>query len=194
MPKRVQITRKNLLLDDFFKVEEAQVSYEQVDGSMSPPVRRLKLDRGDSVAALLHHEERDAVVLVHQFKYPTYDKGPGWITEVVAGMIDEGETPDSAIRREILEETGYRADTLQFISSFYVSPGGSSERIFLYYAEISGAGPSETAGGRPEEHEDIHVLELPLDEAFRQLDAGEIIDAKTVIALMWLRDLVTAQS
>lgn len=188
MPKRVIVeTPKKRILDDFFKVEEVYLSFEKFDGSMSPVVRRLNFERGDSVAAVLHHGEKDAVFLVNQFKYPAYAKGPGWITEVVAGMIDAGENPEDAARREILEETGYRVEKLEHISNFYVSPGGSSERIFLYCAEVSGDGPAEKGGGLALENEDIELIELSTSEAFRQLDRGEIHDAKTIIGLMWLR-------
>jgi nudix-type nucleoside diphosphatase (YffH/AdpP family) len=187
MPQRVKVERRRLILDDFFKVEEVYLSYEKFDGSMSPIVRRLNFERGDSVAAVLHHKERNSVLLVNQFKYPSYGKGPGWITEVVAGMIDPGESPEDAVRREILEETGYRTEKLVHISTFYVSPGGSSERIFLYYTEISGTGPSEKGGGLAEENEDVKLVEIPVDALFRQVERGEIADAKTILGLIWLR-------
>jgi nudix-type nucleoside diphosphatase (YffH/AdpP family) len=188
MPKRVIVEReKKRILNDFFKVDEVYLSFEKFDGSMSPVMRRLNFERGDSVAAVLHHKGKGAVFLVNQFKYPAYEKGPGWITEVVAGMIDPGENPEHAMRREIMEETGYRVDELTHISNFYVSPGGSSERIFLYCAEVSGTGPVEKGGGLASENEDIQLIELSTSEAFRQLDRGEIEDAKTIIGLMWLR-------
>lgn len=72
MPQRVKVERRRLILDDFFKVEEVYLSYEKFDGSMSPLVRRLNFERGDSVAAILHHKERNSVLLVNQFKYPSY--------------------------------------------------------------------------------------------------------------------------
>jgi ADP-ribose pyrophosphatase len=185
MPSRVDIKEKRRILNDFFGVDEAHLSFERFDGTMSPVVRRLNFERGDSVAALLHHTERGTALLVNQFKYPSYEKGPGWITEVVAGMIDKGETPEEAIRREIQEETGYRADSVEHISTFYVSPGGSSERIILYYATVSGVGRRSKSGGLASENEDIKLIELPLADAFDQLRRGEIADAKTIIALMW---------
>jgi nudix-type nucleoside diphosphatase (YffH/AdpP family) len=187
-PERVIVEgEKKLILDDFFKVEEVHLCFEKFDGSMSPVVRRLNFERGDAVAAVLHQKQRDLVVLVNQFRYPAYEKGPGWLTEIVAGMIDKGESPEDAIRREILEETGHVVDTLLHIAEFYVSPGGSSERIFLYYAEISGLDRAEKGGGLASENEDIQLVELSTGEAFARLDRGEIQDAKTIIALMWLR-------
>jgi len=186
MPSRVDIKENRRVMDDFFKVEEVHLSFEKFDGTMSPVVRRLNFERGDSVAALLHHTERNTVLLVNQFKYPSYEKGPGWITEVVAGMIDKGETPEEAIHREIQEETGYGASRVDHISTFYVSPGGSSERVILYYAAVSGAGSSDKPGGLATEDEDIKLVEIPFADAFSQLRRGEIADAKTIIALMWL--------
>ena len=194
MPSRVEVKEKRRVLNDFFKVDEAHISFEKFDGTMSPVVRRLKFERGDSVAALLHHTGRDTAILVNQFKYPSYEKGPGWITEVVAGMIDQGETPEAAIHREIREETGYEADRIEHISTFYVSPGGSSERIVLYYVAVSGTGPSDMYGGLASENEDIKLIEIPVTDAFGQLRQGEIADAKTIIALMWLQAKYCAKS
>ncbi|MCA9422373.1 MAG: NUDIX domain-containing protein, partial [Nitrospira sp.] len=130
---KVLIEKKNWILDDFFKVKEVHLRYERFDGQMSPLVRRLTFERGDSVAVLLFNPKRQHLLLVNQFKYPTYEKGPGWITETVAGMIEKNESPESAACREVEEETGYKVLKLEHISTFYVSPGGSSERIILYY-------------------------------------------------------------
>src|SRR5436190_20874308 len=106
MPKVEVISRKRLL-DDFFKVDEVHLRFEQFDGTMSPVVRRLNFERGDAVAALLVNSERRSVYLVEQFMYPTLEKAGGWLDTVVAGMIDAGETPEQAVRREIVEEAGF---------------------------------------------------------------------------------------
>ena len=126
-------------------------------------------------------------MLVNQFKYPTYQKGPGWITETMAGMIDDGEDPETAARREILEETGYSPRRLEHISTFYLSPGGTSERIVLYYAEVDDRKTS-MGGGLAEEGEDIVNVELSVEDALAQVSSGEIADAKTIIAILWLKD------
>src|SRR5680860_674863 len=113
---KVQIKKKNRILDDFFKVEEVHLRYERFDGHMSPVVRRLNFERGDSVAVLLFNPKSQHILLVNQFKYPAYEKGPGWITETVAGMIDKKESPESAVRREVEEETGCKVGKLEHIS------------------------------------------------------------------------------
>jgi nudix-type nucleoside diphosphatase (YffH/AdpP family) len=186
--RKVVIRDRRLLLDDVFKVEEARVSFEKFDGTMSPPVRRLNLERSDAVAVVLFNKTQRRVILVRQFRFATLAKGEGWTAEIVAGLIDEGEAPEETMRREILEEAGYEIEKLEPIACFYSSPGLTSERIFLYYAETVGSGPAAAGGGVAHEHEDIEVLELPPQEAFRLVESGEISDAKTIIGLMWLKE------
>jgi nudix-type nucleoside diphosphatase (YffH/AdpP family) len=187
-PRRVQIEQERTLLDSFFRVEEAVLRYERYDGRMSKPVRRVKLERGDSVALVLRHLDSGQILLVEQFKYPTYGRGDGWIVETVAGMVDEGESAEEAARREVREEIGYDLCNLQPIATFYVSPGGTSECVTLFYGEVSESTRVGAGGGLAAEGEDIQLCTLEPERAWRALDAGEIIDAKTMIGLMWLRN------
>jgi hypothetical protein len=101
--KRIVIYGKRRVFDGFFKIDEVELSYERFDGKMSPPVKRLCFERGDSVTAILFNPECRKLLFVKQFKYPTYEKGPGWIVETVAGILEPGETPEAALRRETLE-------------------------------------------------------------------------------------------
>jgi len=186
--RKVQIEKKKRILDDFFKVDEVYLRYEQFDGQMSQLVRRLNFERGDSVAILLFNPKSQHLLLANQFKYPAYEKGPGWITETVAGMIDENESPEDAARREVEEETGYTITTFEHISTFYVSAGGSSERIILYYAEVDECNKIGAGGGDAREHEDIMTVELSLPEALNQIQSGELVDAKTILGILWLQN------
>jgi nudix-type nucleoside diphosphatase (YffH/AdpP family) len=190
MDLKVDIKKRALLLDDFFRVEEVHLSYRKFDGTMSPAVRRIDLVRGDAVAAILFNRARQRVILVNQFRYATLSRGTGWLTEAVAGLVDEGETPEEAARREILEETGYETERMERVFRFYPTPGITSERVILFYAETRGDSPVGAGGGLAEEHEDIRIIEVPPDEAFRQVEDGEIADAKTIIGLMWLKQRV----
>jgi len=183
--RKVDVRSRWRLLDDFFKVDDAELSFERFDGSMTPPVRRLVFERGDSVAAVVFDRDAERLLLTEQFRFPTFEKGPGWLIEIIAGMIDRGEQPEVSIRREIEEELGYRANHIEHIATFYVSPGGSSERIWLYYAEVGEAGHVSAGGGLPGEHEDIRVVSIPPEEARTTLKDGKIADAKTIVGLQW---------
>jgi ADP-ribose pyrophosphatase len=187
--KKVSIKNKRYILDDFFKIEEAYLRFEQFNGKMSPLVRRLSLERGDSVAVLILNQNTEKLILVSQFRYPTYQNKHGWTTEAIAGMVDPGEKPEETVRRELEEETGLKIDRLEHISTFYPSPGGSSERIYLYYSEVSGekANYKET-GGLLAHGEDVKAVEVTLEDALAKIKSGEIVDAKTIISIYWLEN------
>jgi len=185
--KRIEIQHKRLAFDDGFKIEEAEVRFERYDGQMSDPVRRLVFERGDATAAILFNHDTQKVLLIEQFRYATYEKGPGWIQEIVAGMIKLDEEPEEAIRREIEEEIGYRVQQLTPIATFYVSPGGTSERIFLYYAEVGDSDRVSDGGGLVSENEDIRLVEYSKSDLVQAVLSGQIQDAKTLIAAQWLQ-------
>jgi ADP-ribose pyrophosphatase len=184
--KKIEIQNKHLVFDDKFKIQEAEVRVQRYDGQMSNPVRRLVFERGDAAAALLFNCDSQKVILVEQFRYPTYERGPGWIQEVVAGVIKPDENPEESIRREVEEEVGYQVEQLTPIATFYVSPGGTSERIFLYYAEVGDKDHVSNGGGLAAENEDIRLVEYSRSEIVEALTTGQMQDAKTIIALQWL--------
>jgi ADP-ribose pyrophosphatase len=187
--KKVSIEQQRYLLNDFFKVEEAYLRFEQFNGEMSRQIRRLSLERGDSVTILVYNTTTEKIILINQFRYPTYQHGDGWITEAMAGMADHEEGPEETARRETQEETGLNINASEHIATFYPSPGGSSERIFLYYSEVSGEQAKYTkTGGLLHEGEDIIVVELSLGEALAKVRSGEIMDAKTIIGVYWLEN------
>ena len=187
--KKVFIEEKKYVLDDFFKVEEAHLRFEQFNGEMSPLIRRFTFERGDSAAVLVFNLDTQKIIFTNQFRYPTYDNGHGWITEIIAGMVDPGESPEESARRELQEESGLNISAIEHICTFYTSPGGSSEQIFLYYAEVSGefARYSKT-GGLLNHGEDIISFEFSLDEALDKIKTGEIRDAKTIAGIYWLEN------
>ena len=187
--KKVEIESRRLLLDDLFKVEEVFLRFEKFDGTMSETIRRITLERGNSVAMVVYNLDTQKLLLLNQFRYPTHHSGPGWMTEIIAWMIDPGETPEEAVRREAREETGLNVKKLEHIASFYPSPGGCSEQIFLYYVEISGESARyKRIGGLASESENILTLELSLEEALAKIRSGEICDAKTIMGIFWLEN------
>jgi len=185
--KKIEIQHKRIVFDDKFQIQEAQVRAQRYDGQMSEPVRRLVFERGDAAAALLFNYDSQKVLLIEQFRYPTYEKGPGWIQEIVAGVIKPDEEPEEAIRREVEEEVGYRVQQLTPIATFYVSPGGTSERIFLFYAEVGDGDCVSAGGGLADENEDIRLVEYSRSDLVQVLTSGQLQDAKTLVALQWLQ-------
>lgn len=180
--KQVQVLDRKRVFDGFLKVDEATVSYEKLDGSMSKPVKRQSQERGDSVAVLLLDRSTQELILVRQFRYPMLRHGEPWLLEMVAGMIDESETPEIAARREVFEEVRAEPLDLQPIGSFYGSPGGLSEKIYLFYAEVERL-PDGIDGGL--EEEDIEIVRIAAD-ACREIQQGGLIhDGKTQVALYW---------
>jgi nudix-type nucleoside diphosphatase (YffH/AdpP family) len=187
--KKVLVEQRRYVVDDFFKLEEAHLRFELFNGKMSPLVRRFNLDRGDSVAVLVFNIDTNKLIFVNQFRYSTYQNGHGWIVETIAGMVDSKESPEEAARREVQEEIGLNISALEHISTFYPSPGGSSERIHLYYSEVFGESAKyQGTGGLISEGEDICSEELSLEDALRKVKSGEIMDAKTVIGIYWLEN------
>lgn len=192
MDKKVEIISEQEIFRKFiFRIEEATLRHTKYDGTMSEPITRLNMDRGDSVAVLIHNPEEDTVLLTEQFKYPTYDpegrRGNGWIIELTAGVVEKGENPESTARREVDEEIGYNLDALEHISSFYLSPGGTSERIILYYASVTRKNQVGAGGGVKSEGEDIKRLHIKVNKALQMIETGEIADGKTILALLWLQ-------
>jgi ADP-ribose pyrophosphatase len=195
MVRRVEVSGPTNRFNDFFKIDEYQVSLEdRSNGQMGPAQKRLVFERGDSVAVLLLNLDRRNVVLVKQFKVPTVvgrrrddeSTTDGWIVETVAGMIDANETPETAVIRETMEETGYRIGTPTLIARFFSSPGGTSERIFLYFAEVRNADKTGPGGGIGDEQ--IEVVSIPPERLFDQLTRQTIEDPKLIVAAYWLQN------
>jgi ADP-ribose pyrophosphatase len=185
--KKVSIEQKKTIFDDFFKVEEAYLRFEQFNGEMSPRIRRLNMERGNSVAVVILNQDTGKLIMVTQFRYPTYQNGHSWTIEIIAGMVDPGETPEQTLQRELEEEIGLKIESFKPINTFYPSPGGSSELIYLYYAAVSGEGAKyKKTGGLLSHGEDIKAIELSLEDALDKIKSGEIVDAKTIIGMYWL--------
>jgi nudix-type nucleoside diphosphatase (YffH/AdpP family) len=183
--KQVIIKKENSLLDDYFKVDEAYLQFQKFDGTMSKEIRRLNFKRQDVSCALLYDRKSDSVLLINQFRYPSFTKGEDYLLEIPAGIIEINEDPVETVIREILEETGYEIQYPILIYRFFTSPGISSERCSLFYSEIIRNEKNHQGGGLSSENEDIQIIWLPKDQIIPSLKNGKILDAKTFIALQW---------
>ena len=131
-------------------------------------------------AAVVSVTDGGDVVLVCQWRQPL----DAFTLELPGGGVDRGEEPGQAARRELFEETGYRAETLEHLTSVHTSTGRSTEVCHLFRCEAV----RDERGPRPEPTEFIWVVELPLGEALRMVSEGEISDAATVLGLLWSGD------
>src|SRR5215217_9103755 len=129
-------------------------------------------------AAVVPTTERGSVVLVRQWRQPV----GGHTLELPGGGVDRGKDPREAARRELLEETGYRAEDLSHLVSVYTSPGRSTEVCHLFRCRAVRALP----GPQPEPTEFVSAVELPLAEAVGKVFSGEITAATTVLGLMMI--------
>jgi ADP-ribose pyrophosphatase len=128
----------------------------------------------------------DKVVLLEQFRPGAIleDQSP-WLLELVAGMNDEGETPEGVARREAIEEANLELGELEKICEYLVSPGGTTEKVYLYCARVSVQGVGGVHG-LAEESEDIKVHTVPFSEAFKLVETGVINNAPAIMAMQWL--------
>jgi ADP-ribose pyrophosphatase len=128
------------------------------------------------------------VVLVEQFRIGALEApGDPWLLEIVAGVIDKpDETPEDVVRREAVEEANCYIQDIVHICDYFVSPGGTSERISLFCGKVDAVGVGGVCG-LEEEAEDIRVTVMPFPEAIAQLQAGNIKSAAPIIALQWLQ-------
>jgi ADP-ribose pyrophosphatase len=194
-PTRVELGTPSPRFKGFFSLDEYPVRFERFDGSMSEEQKLLVFERGDAVAALVYDTEEQEVLLTDQFRLPVHlrktaegERHKGWLLEVPAGMIREGEKGRETMARELVEEIGLRVqvEEIEQLFRFFVSPGGTTEQITLYFVQVRRA-LSVGGGGNVAEGEDIGSVRVPVDELFARLDRGELEDAKTIIAALWLK-------
>lgn len=179
---KYSVKNERIVFKDHYKMVKASVTYDTFN-SDSINTERLAFERGNSVAILLFEKETQSILLTNQFRYPTCKNGEGWLVEIPAGSLEENEKPEACIKREVMEELGYKLKTTKLISTFYTSPGASTERIYLFYSEVSEKDKTEKGGGSTEENEDIQLVKIPVSEITSKIN--EFKDAKTILALQW---------
>jgi len=182
----VQVLSRESLYEGFFKCNKFTIKHKLFNGDWSKPLQREFFERGKAAALLAYDKNKDSVVLVEQFRFGAMDHPSSpWLLELIAGMIDEGEKAEEVAKREAFEEAGLVIEQCQFMLNFYVSPGGTTETIDLFIANIDS---SNIGGifGLAEEGEDIRVHVVPRKEAYQWVQSGKINNATTIIGLQWL--------
>lgn len=182
---RVRVTDVRLLSDNWYRLHSTTFDYQADDGTWASQSRET-YDRGNGATILLYDTVRRTVLLTSQFRYPVYVNGhpDGVLLETAAGLLDDDD-PETAIRREAIEETGHEVGEVTHVFDAFMSPGSVTERLHFYAAPYSAETRRTAGGGLVEEGEHITLVELGIDEALRMIEDARIIDAKTIMLLQW---------
>ena len=178
-----------------YKIERVETLYEgwrkllklTVQMPDGRTMAREVLNSADAAAVLPYDLEQRRVILIRQFRAPVmHAEGQTSLLEAVAGLLDEDE-PEACAKREALEEAGLRLRSLELVVTAWSTPGITTERLHLFLAPYTSADRVEEGGGLTEEHEDIEVLEIGLDELMGMLQQGAVTDMKTLVLIQALQ-------
>lgn len=179
---RVRVQSVQVLSDDWYLLKKTTFDFLRSDGTWQRQSRET-YDRGNGATILLYNLAQRRVILVRQFRFPAFVNG--WddlLIEAPAGLLDEA-SPDERIKLEVEEETGYRVSHVRKIFDAYMSPGSVTEKLYFFVAEYDANSKVSDGGGMEQEGEDIGVLELTIDDALAMIEAGAIVDGKTIMLL-----------
>lgn len=183
----VQMLVRECLYQGFFTLKRYRFRHRLFNGSMSGEVQREILERGHAAVVLPYDPQRDQVVLIEQIRIAAYDTSDSpWLLEMVAGMIEPGETAGQVARREAMEEAGLTVGRLRQVFNYLTSPGGTTERMAVLIGEVD----SRQAGGihgLTQENEDILVHVTSREQAYQWVCSGRIDNAASIIAVQWLQ-------
>ena len=184
MTKKFNIVSKEIVYDGFFKVLKYRVKHALFNGGESETYSRELLERGHAVAVLLHDPILDQIILVEQFRVGAIESDNPWVIELVAGMIEPGESVEDVARREVKEECGAEVSELQFIADFYGSVGGCSEMTSVFYAAVD-ANKFDGVHGLSAENEDIRVVKMCSSEFIENIKNNVFCTSSLITAGYW---------
>lgn len=179
-----QIVKTETAFQGYFRVDRLTIRHATFAGD-SIEICREVFKRGNAVCVLLYDPRADKVVLVEQFRVGALAAQSPWMLEVVAGIVEPGETAEDVARREAVEEAGLILDQVRLITRYLPSGGGCDEWIDLMYAEVDSS-VAQGLHGLADEGEDIKVHVLNAQEAFDLVVSGAINSSPAIIALQWL--------
>ncbi|MEO2268282.1 NUDIX domain-containing protein [Pseudoalteromonas sp. YIC-656] len=184
----IEIESTQRVFQGFFKIDLYRFNHALFAGGRSQTIQREIFERGHAVAVLPYDPKTRQVLLIEQIRIGALaTKDNPWLLECIAGMADGSEDYPDVVRKEAKEEAGLELGELEFMLSYLSSPGGTTERLYLYLAQTD-LSQVNVGGlyGLDEEGEDIKVHVMGVDEALARLASGEIDNAATVISLQWL--------
>lgn len=181
----VEVENRESMYRGFLRIEKLTLRHRLFAGGWSRSFTREVVIRGAAVGVLLYDPENDLVGLVEQFRVGALAENSPWCLEVVAGMVEAGETPEAVALRELVEEAGVENVALEFICQYFPSPGGTDERMHLFCAQCN-LQNREGVFGLDDENEDIRFHVLPADQVMAALTGGQFNNAAVLICLLWL--------
>jgi ADP-ribose pyrophosphatase len=182
----VQILEKTEAFKGYFRIDRYRLRHRLFRGGWSGEMTREVFERGHAAAVLPYDPVADAVVLIEQFRIGAFAAGKEpWLVEVVAGIIEKGETAEDVVRREAVEEAGCQVHELIPIADALVSPGATSECIYIFCGRVDSAGVGGYHG-QEHEHEDIRVTVVPFAEILPMLEQRKVDNATALISMQWL--------
>jgi ADP-ribose pyrophosphatase len=186
--KDYQIVEKSSVREGFLSIYKYRLKHRLFAGGWSPEFEREVMDRGHAVMVIPYDRARDQLVLLEQFRIGALQQEDSpWLLEFVAGMIDKpDEGPEWVAKRELDEEAGLQTDRLHYALTYLSTPGGCTEKISIYIAEVDSSKAAHH-GGLATENEDIKVHVLPRSEVMDLLEQGKINNAASVIGLQWMQ-------
>lgn len=182
--KDMKIEAQTVGYQGFYRLDVFRIEHAAYQGGTVRIERELML-RPHAAVVLLYDPEQREVVLVEQFRVGAFEHNSPWLIECVAGLIDDGSSPEAVARREAVEETGAEVGRMHNICEYFPSPGGSNERVSLWVGEVD-ASTAAGVHGLVAEGENILVHRISVDTAQQWLQQGLIDNAAGIIALQWL--------
>lgn len=173
----MELTEKTLSSEIVFDGKIMTVRRDEIELPTGHKSTREVVEHSGGVVilAICKKENQEKILMVKQFRYPLSKP----LLELPAGKLEKDEDPFEAAKRELLEETGYKADMWEDLGYIFTSPGYSNEKLYLYKATAL-----NFVGECPDEGEILLDCEFSINEVKNMIKSGEISDAKTICAVM----------
>ena len=183
---QVKIKDEKVLSDEHYVLKRIEFDIQKKNGEWETQKREV-FNHGNAVTVLLYNKETRNLLFTRQFRIATYVNGnrDGMLVETPAGLLEDNESPEAAMLREIKEETGYAVSSVQKVFEAYTSAGVLTEKVYFFVAPYTNEQKVGKGGGLEEEGEEIDVIEMSLDKAVQMMESGEINDVKTILLIQY---------